>query len=144
MEAYVRRPCRSGRRGVLVRPPFFFYPDGPPTEGIYDQRVELWPPQGGQLARTATPELFRSGRTFSPVPRCEGCRAGRGDVAIAEALLGTVQAIIRALDGALADCHGAIVSARLRFGDGVDDEECDVFLTVKLNDSTHKRMTAIF
>ena len=56
-----------------------------------------------QPARTATPELFRPGRTFSRVPRCKGCcRAGRGDVAIAEALL-----------GALADCLGALVSARL-------------------------------
>ena len=55
-------------------------------------------------ARTATPDLFRPGRTSSRVPRCEGCRADRSDVAIAEALLGSVQSIIRALDGALADC----------------------------------------
>ena len=74
-------------------------------------------------ARTATPDLFRPGRTSSRVPCCEGCRAGRSDVAIAEALLGSVQSIIRALDGALADCVGALVSARLRFGDGVDDED---------------------
>ena len=74
-------------------------------------------------ARTATPDLFRPGRTSSRVPRCEGCRAGWSDVAMAEALLGSVQSIIRALDGALVDCIGALVSARLRFGDEDDDED---------------------
>ena len=83
-----------------------------------------------QSARTATSELFRPGSTFSRMPRCEGCRAGRGDAALAEALLDSVQAIIRALDGALVNCLGAVVLARLRFGDGADDEDRDIKKTI--------------
>ena len=89
-----------------------------------------------QPARTATPEIFRRGRTFSRMPRGEGCRAGRSDVAMAEALLGSVQSIIRALDGALADCLGALVSVTASMMRNRMFKFC-FHLTAKLNGNTH-------